>query len=177
MLTAKQLVQLFELGRTVYRQTRSKPALPPTDESITFINRELGIKLPQSFVDFARQCDCYGWYFNSIGEDYDSYWHILTRNRVFHTDAEGYTPLPGHLIIIDSGHDGDCNCFDTRVCESAGEYPIVYWDGEAGPDFVPSPGFPTFPDFLEIVATYLARCVDAQRAAQIIESDRITGVR
>jgi hypothetical protein len=170
MLTTKQLVQLFDLGSAGYRHRCSRPAPGPTGQSIARINRELGIELPQSFVDFSRQCDCYGSYFSSIGEDYESDSHILTRNHVFHTDAEGYTPLPGHLILINNGHDGDCECFDTRTRGSAGEYPIVYWDGTAGPGFVPSEPLPTFPHFLEKIAIYRARSVDESRAARIIQN-------
>ncbi|MDB6067869.1 MAG: hypothetical protein JWR26_4077 [Pedosphaera sp.] len=170
MLTTQQLIQLFDLANPGYRQRRRRPAPTPTAQSIAHINRDLGIELPQSFVDFSRQCDCYDAYFNSIGEDYESDSHILTRNRVFHGDAEGYSaPLPPYLILLTSGHDGDCDCFDTRTRNPAGEYPIVYWDATAGPGFVPTRPFPTFTDYVEKIAISLARAVDESRASQIIQ--------
>lgn len=170
MLTSRQLVQLFDLGSAGYKHRCPQPAPAPTAQSIARINRELGIELPESFVDFSRQCDCYGWYFSSIGEDYESDSHILTRNHVFHTDAEGYTPLPEYLILINSGHDGDYDCFDTRTRDSAREYPIVYCDGMAGAGFVPSEPLPTFSHYLERIAIYMARSIDECRAAQIIQN-------
>jgi hypothetical protein len=169
MLSSKQLVELFDLGITPWKNHLPWRAPAPTTQSIAYVNRSLGIELPPSFVEFSRKCDCFGAYFGSIGEDYDSDWHILTRNRVFHTDAEGYTPLPSHLVLINSGHDGDCDCFDTRFRDSGGEYSIVYWDATAGPDFTPSESLPTFYHFLERIAVHMARSVDELRAGKIIQ--------
>jgi hypothetical protein len=171
MLTTQQLIQLLDLGSPGYRHRRGRPAPTPTAQSIARINRDLGIELPQSFVDFSRQCDCYDAYFNSIGEDYESDSHILTRNHVFHGDAEGYNaPLPPHLILLNSGHDGDCECFDTRTRNPAGEYPILYWDAEGGPGSAPTRPLLTFSHYVEKIAIYLARAVDESRAEKIIQS-------
>lgn len=169
MLITQQVIDLYTLGATPWPGCFS--ATPPTIESIRRINDQLGIRLPESFVDFARRCDCYGVWFASIGEDFESSMHILNLNRIFHSDyGDGYTPLPETLVLINHGHDGDCDCIDIRVQNADGEYPIVYWDCDAGASCVPVELFASFPLYLESLAQDMARSYDRNRAAKILQN-------
>jgi hypothetical protein len=168
MLITQQLIDLYTLGATPWRGCFS--ALPPTVESVCRINHELGIRLPESLLDFAHQCDCYGVWFASIGEDFESPMHILNLNRIFHTEHEdGYTPLPETLVLINHGHDADCDCIDTSIQNVEGEYSIIYWDYEASSSFVPTRLFENFPLYLESLATDMASSYDESRAAKILK--------
>jgi hypothetical protein len=105
---------------------------PPTARSIARINAELGIELPPSLIGFAQRSEKFGAWFCSLGEDYDSYFHILGMNRDFHApDRDGVYasgPMPSYLVMINHGHDDDCDCLDLRVPRSPeGEYSIAYW--------------------------------------------------
>ena len=57
--------------------------------------------------------------------------------------------LPSHLIILNHGHDGDCDCWDTRTITETGEHPIVYHKADSpeyhNPDYV----FSSFRAYLE----------------------------
>jgi hypothetical protein len=168
MLITQKLIDLYTLGATPWRGCFS--ALPPTVESVHRINHELGIKLTESFLDFAGRCDYYGVCFASIGEDFESPIHILNLNRIFHTDnGDGYTPLPETLVLLNHGHDGDCDCIDTRVQNVEGEYSIIYWDCEASSSCVPTELFTSFPLYLESIATDMARSYDESGAAKILK--------
>jgi hypothetical protein len=168
MLITQQLIDLYTLGVTPRRGCFS--ALPPTVESVRRINHELGVRLPESFLDFARRCDCYGVWFASIGEDFESPTHILNLNRIFHTDyGDGYMPLPEPLVLINHGYDGDCDCIDSSVQNAEGEYSIIYWDCEASSSFVPTELFASFPLYLERIAKDVARSYDESRAARLLK--------
>jgi len=124
-------------------------ASPPTDRSIARINAELGIELPSSLIEFARRSQNFGAWFCSLGEDYDSHAHILAMNRDFHSpDREGMYapgPMPPYLVMINHGHDDDCDCLDLRVPRSPeDEYSLAYWSpGEDAVALAPS-----FADYL-----------------------------
>jgi hypothetical protein len=168
MLTTQQLIDLYTLGATPWRGCFS--AFPPTVESVLRINHELDISLPESFLDFANRCDCYGVWFASIGEDFENPLHILNLNRLFHRDeGDGYTPLPETLVLINHGNDGDCDCIDTRVQNAEGEYSIIYWDCKGSSSFISTELFADFSLYLESIAIDMARSYDKRRAAKILQ--------
>jgi hypothetical protein len=130
----ENLVRAFSLCNGPY--SRAYKAQPPTETSIGKINRSLGIVLPQAFIRFSRECPIYGTWFASIGEDFESFMHIVELNRVFHQPEgdEPGDPLPPWLVMINHGHDGDCDCYDTRTRnELTGDYLIQYWKDRKGP--------------------------------------------
>lgn len=129
----EKLVGAFRLLSAPY--SKAYGAQPPTEVSIERINRSLGIVLPPVFIKFARECPIYGTWFASIGEDFESFMHLLELNRVFH-EAEGDEPgdpRPPWLVMINHGHDGDCDCLDSRTYkERTGDYLIQHWRDRRG---------------------------------------------
>ena len=122
------------------------PASPPTAASVAKIERDLGMRIPESYINLARVAPNYGVWFGSIGEDYSSRNHILWWNSAFRVGDEEYAALPETFVILNHGHDGDCDCLDVSGGSSP-EYPIYYINVE-------SPGEPvlmarTFRDYLE----------------------------
>jgi hypothetical protein len=95
-------------------------AAAPTSASLERISRELGIRVPALFAYLASHCPVYGGWFASIGEDYDSPVHIMKLNWAFRDLG-----LPAHLVMLNHGHDGDCDCWDLTQTHE-GEHPIVY---------------------------------------------------
>lgn len=131
-LTTSQAIALFELIHCPWKKIFV--VAPPSEASIRNINAELGIQLPPSMIAFAKQCSSYGAWFAGLGEDYSNPFHILTINRIFGSSSGGHKALiPNWLVIINHGHDGDCDCLDTRNYNPiTGEYPIIYWSVEDG---------------------------------------------
>jgi hypothetical protein len=122
-----KLVRVFSLCNKPYQKIYV--AAPPSEASIAHINKSFGIELPAAFIQFAHECPTYGTWFSSIGEDYDNYLHIFQINKVFREpDPERKGELPPWLVIINHGHDYDCDCLDTRAFNAeTREYPIQYW--------------------------------------------------
>lgn len=106
------------------------PSRPATDESIARIQTALNFVLPPDFIELSRLADNYGVHFGSIGDDYDSHNHILRLNCVFHDPVileEGVKQLlPPSSVLINHGHDGDCDCLNLMERLPDGEYPIYY---------------------------------------------------
>jgi hypothetical protein len=98
------------------------PSRPPTAESVKRIESALGITIPPLFIEVATACPAYGGWFNSIGDDYEHHTHILILNASLH--AEG---LPSRYVLINHGHDGDCDAWDLDASPIGGEPPIVYF--------------------------------------------------
>src|SRR6476620_8638355 len=97
------------------------PSRPPTGPSIARIESELGVRLPALLLDVARACPAYGGWFGSIGDDFTSDNHILAINRSFRADG-----LPLRYVLLNHGHDGNCDAWDTVAMPAAdGEPPIV----------------------------------------------------
>ena len=143
----------------------------PTAGSIARINRELGIILPASFVEFAERCPAYTSLFASIGEDLNSGYHILDVNREFHCDEPHYS-VPKWFVVFNHGHDQDCDGFDSRRVGVDGEYPVMYWSALEGLTFNNAawPVYSRFLDYLEFTLSYYARTTDRERAEKIIHS-------
>lgn len=101
------------------------PSEPPTSESLKRIEQELGLTIPPSYADLARVAPNYGVWFGSIGPDFDSLNHILKLNAAFHQGDEEYAAFPSQFILINHGHDGDCDCW--KLDEKIGyEHPIYH---------------------------------------------------
>ena len=80
--------------------------------------------VPPLFIEVAAACPSYGGWFGSIGDDFDSHNHLLGINRAFR--EEGLIP---RYVLLNHGHDGDCDAWDVRAERSAnGEMPIVYFN-------------------------------------------------
>ena len=149
----EQMFALFELlwGRDY------NSAAAPTAGSISAINNKLGISLPTSFITFANSCPNYGSIFASIGDDYSNPNHINNLNTTFHHEApEQNRGLPPWAMVINHGHDGCCNCLDTRkFCKDTGEYALIYcelpvWEPESAVTVVYEEiTYKTFPLYLE----------------------------
>lgn len=105
------------------------PSEPPTSDSLKRIEQQLGLIVPPVYVDLARIAPNYGVWFGSIGPDFDSHNHILQLNAAFHQEDEGYTALPSHFVLINHGHDGDCDCWNLEEKNSC-EHPIYYMNVE-----------------------------------------------
>ena len=117
MIPFDTLVELFSIAT----ERGLHHVAPPTPQSIAKIQRELGITIPDDYVRIATACPSYAGLLGGIGEDYEHDIHILRLNAAVH--AEG---LAAHFVLLDHGHDGDCDCWDLRETTSSGEHPIVY---------------------------------------------------
>jgi hypothetical protein len=99
------------------------PSRPPTSESVGQIECSLRIEIPRLFIEVALSCPSYGGWFNSIGDDYKSHAHILSINAAFREAG-----LAARYILLNHGHDGDCDAWDTEGQPKEGELPIVYFN-------------------------------------------------
>ena len=99
------------------------PSRPPTSESVERIESALRIKLPRLFIEVAASCPSYGGWVNSIGDDYESHAHILSINAAFREAG-----LAARYVLLNHGHDGDCDAWDTEGQPNEGEFPIVYFN-------------------------------------------------
>lgn len=142
------------------------PTLPPTARSVERINSALGIELPGSILQFAKMSAKFGAWFASLGEDYESPFHIITVNGVFHApDRPGYEreewkPMPRHLVMFNHGHDDDCDCFDTSSRDSeSGEYRTHYWNPFASHD-------QAFESFAAYMQRHITGWVEAKRGPE-----------
>ena len=147
----EQLIQVFTLINEPY--SSAYVAAQPTAESIQRIGQALKITLPEKLLRFARDCPSYGTWFASIGPDYDSYLHILELNNEFRREGEFgnngkvLSPLPPDLIMINHGHDGDCDCLEIgSFHEQTAEYRISYWSQT---NARPTLSWATFHEYLE----------------------------
>ena len=151
-MTWEQLVAVFAVINEPY--AKAYVATPPTAESIERINRALNISLPGSLVRFAEDCPSYGTWFASIGADYDSYLHILELNKAFRAegdfgnDGKLLPPLPKDLVLINHGHDGDCDCLEMGTYnEQAREFRLRHWNQISGQ--LSNLMWPTFREYFE----------------------------
>jgi hypothetical protein len=108
-------------------------AQPATASSVELIQKTLGITLPSCFIELSRLCPSYGGWFASIGEDCDdTIIGILQVNRVFHDiNINEGSALAANLVLLNHGHDGDCDCWDLSAQQNGNEYPIVFCNVES----------------------------------------------
>lgn len=98
------------------------PSRPPTAGSVERIESALRFKLPPLLIEVATACPAYGGWFNSIGDDYENNYHILSMNAALHAGG-----LPLRYVLLNHGHDGDCDAWDLEAPPIGGEPPIVYF--------------------------------------------------
>ena len=173
------VVELFGLATHDMRWD----AAPPTQRSIERIRESLGVRIPDAYVQVATSCPNYGAYLNGIGEDYDQGIHMLRLTQWFRSAA--VPPLPSYYVLICHGHDGDCDCWDTReVVAASGEPPIVHVSLEEGYGDTPPRvqvsdiRYASFADYLTSITVYYAQCLNypvcdpdrLARAADLIET-------
>lgn len=109
---------------------------PPRSASLRRINRTLSMKIPDSVIAFVSQCGvCHHW-MASLGEDYDSWNHILhvhartkrIRRRVIGGQGRWENVKPVTFVPLNHGYDNDFDCYDTAERDPyTGEYAIQYW--------------------------------------------------
>ena len=132
MRSLDAVVELFGLAT----QDMKWGAALPTKRSLERIHETLGVRIPDAYVQVAAACPNYGAYLNGIGEDYDHGVHMLRLTQWFRSAS--VPPLPSHYVLLSHGHDGDCDCWDTREVEASGEHPIVHVSLETGDCDAPS---------------------------------------
>lgn len=130
MYPIEKMARLFDAFHSGYVCQVEKP----TKNSMRRINEHFGIQFPASLIEFANRSNSFGTWFAGLGEDYENPWHIIKINSLFrkmrrrkHRD-KWRRAKPGELIIINHGHDRDCDCIDASDWnEEAKEYRLVYW--------------------------------------------------
>ena len=99
-------------------------ALPPTSESVVYIEQALGFKLPKSMRRFADLSAHYGNWLAGLGIDYDTPTHIVQVNRRLQNEGK----IPQNFVAINVGYDGDYSCIDIETYDAiTDEYLITYW--------------------------------------------------
>lgn len=140
-----ELVEAFD----ILMHDRGANRCAPTLASVAAINAALGMRLPESLLDFAARSKSFDSWFASLGEDYTSPNHILVinrrlrriRRRVPGGHGKWDFAVPRHFIAFNLGFDSDFDCFDiSQPLEMCGEYPTQYWSrprifGEVHADF------------------------------------------
>jgi hypothetical protein len=142
------LVELFTIAIEPWGLHAWYHVKPPTAHSIARIEEELGLTIPPDLIKIASRCPAYGGWLAGIGDDYDHTCHILSLNRAFH-EGDELPPLPAHFVLLNHGHDGDCDCWDVRTTGANGEHPIVYIALESGRVEPAGKVFATFREYLE----------------------------
>jgi len=132
-----------------------QPSRPPTPRSISRVETGLGIKLPNLLLEVARSNPSYGYWFNSIGNDYRGPNHILRVNASFR--ALG---VPDRYVVFAQGFDGECDAWDLGEPHSGGERPIVYFHFSEDNELTDlTRQFNTFHEFMDALCRHAApRC-------------------
>lgn len=128
---------------------------PPTPLSIRRINEALSLELPESLLWFtANTSACHHW-LASLGEDFDSWNHILhmasrtrrIRRRVVGGHGRWEYVKPETFVPFNHGYDQDYDCLDTGTRNlSTGEYAIQHW---SPPRVLGEHRFGSFPEYIE----------------------------
>ena len=164
MIPLETLIELWEIAFEPWASFPMLQAQPATASSIELIQKTLGITVPSCFVELSRRCPTYGCWLASIGEDCDKTTiGILHLNRVFHDISEG-PALAANLVLLNHGHDGDCDCWDLSAQQCGNEYPIVYCNVESTAP-VTKVVASTFHQYVErLCRSYAPRCPDKRRS-------------
>jgi hypothetical protein len=148
------------------------PSQPPTEASVRRIAAELGTEVPALFIEIARACPSYGGWFGSIGDDFARHNHLMSINRAFR--EEGLAP---RYVLLNHGHDGDCDAWDTEAERSAeGEMPIVYFNYDCDRRQLRGlrPSAKTFAEYIDaFVRAHASRCPEKglrRRAKRILSA-------
>ena len=116
-----------------YARKDSMVSMPPTRESIDKIQEHFGVMLPKSFIEFAKKSKNYDCWFTSIGEDYQSYNHIIRVNSRYKNmrrrkSGHWVNIKPDNFLVIHSDYHDVCLCLNSdKKNESDGEYEMQYW--------------------------------------------------
>lgn len=86
------------------------------------MEERLAVKLPDLLLEVARSNDSYGYWFNSIGNDYRNPNHILNVNAAFRKRG-----MSVRYVIFAQGFDGECDAWDLAELAIGGGHPIVYF--------------------------------------------------
>ena len=122
-----------DLRRKSIQEPHSVPA--PTPEQITNAETKLGIKFPPSFLIFLEKAGTYQlpyWETYWVGNASLGFRNIIAANMSEREETESSLPL--FLVAFQNNGCGDQICFDVRNRNEHGEYPIVLWDHELGPE-------------------------------------------
>ncbi|MBG87583.1 MAG: hypothetical protein CMO80_11880 [Verrucomicrobiales bacterium] len=92
------------------------------------------------------------------GDTNDHDIHIIRMNCIFHGLDEA--PLPERYILINHGHDGDCDCWDLEERTPSGEHPVVHISLEEAYNEHPARvrltdiRYESFEDYMEAITLY-----------------------
>jgi hypothetical protein len=166
MMPIDTLIKLFTLATEPFTTFHSGE--PPTSNSLKKIQRELSIYIPEDYQRIATDCPTYGVWLGGLGEDYEHPFHILQNNKHYHNSDDSLT-LPQHLIIINLGHDDDCDCWNTQETTIYDEYPIIYTSLGLEPS---GRRFESFREYIEdfAISTALSQPKTRLRAKKLIET-------
>jgi hypothetical protein len=163
MIPIDTLIELVGIATEPWGSHGQFQAVQPSAQSIERIQRELGITIPADYLRIASSCPSYVGWLASIGEDYDHHCHILSLNAAFHS-PDAPPALAQHFVLLNHGHDGDCDCWDIRGPTVSGERPIVYVDLESDAPEPSGRRFETFRAYIEDFVRYSApRAATASR--------------
>ena len=139
------LNQLIEKANDLPMARRRFQHPRPTQFSIRRINEHFRITLPESLLEFVRSWRSSGNWFASLGDDYDSPFHIIRMNSYWRR-RRPTRRIPRNFVIFNLGHDEDCDCFNLDVYDPAsGEYEIRYWY----PGFEEVVSYPSFFNYMD----------------------------
>jgi len=155
MIPIDTLIELVGIATEPWGVHGQARPVQPTAQSVERIRRELGVAIPNDYIRIATACTSYVGWLASIGEDYDHHCHILRLNETFHSPEEP-PALPQHFVLLNHGHDGDCDCWDVRASTVSGEHPIVYVDMESDTPDASGLRFESFRAYIEHFVRYQA---------------------
>jgi len=117
-------IKLYNLATEEWSQGRAIKNPLPSDSDIKAVEDTLSFIFPPSFRRFLELCPYYG----GLQPRAATYpLSIIWDNRIYHEESEdGF--LPQFLVLFMGAHDGDCECFDSRLRDKNGEVPIVFWE-------------------------------------------------
>jgi len=124
----------------------------PTKSSLSVIQKHFDFQFPEDLIEFSSISKRYGAWFASFGEDYDNGFHVIRVNAGFRSQRRRVggswrNIFPRQLVVINHGHDDDCDCIDTQdVDDVTGENAFYYWSPELE---VPEKRTASFKHYLE----------------------------
>ena len=131
----EELVTIYNQGRTTPQNHWLIPLARPTATSLQTVNERFTFELPESFIYFSQHCMSNDLCL-SIGEDYDSPFHIFSvngrlrklRRRTIGARGKWEYVFPRNFVALTTWCDDDWNCFDLNTQdERSGEYEVVHW--------------------------------------------------
>ena len=129
-----------------------QPSRPPTADEVSRVETRLGVKLPTLLLEVANSHPSYGYWFNSIGNDYRGLNHILGVNADFRERG-----VPDRYVVFAQGFDGECDAWDLGEPCSGGERPIVYFHFSDDNELTDlTRRFNTFHEFMDALCRHAA---------------------